>query len=107
MVRGDGNDDDNDEEDDDGGNDAHAHLHVLPPHGFPYTIGTASEALGGDGQVVGLVLERVESLAALGDFVDVVTHDTDRAVDFLDSVSGCSFDRVQNDVVTLALSLPL
>jgi hypothetical protein len=83
MTCRDWDDNDNDEEDDNSGDDAHAHLHVLPPHCFPHTIGAASETLSGNGEVVGFVLEGVESFAALGDLVDVVAHDAYRAVDFL------------------------
>jgi hypothetical protein len=47
------------EQDDDADNEAHAHLHVLPPHLLAHAVGAPSEALGGLGEVVGLVLERV------------------------------------------------
>ena len=43
-------------QDDDAGNEAHAHLHILPPHLLAYAVGAPSEALGGHGKVVGLVL---------------------------------------------------
>jgi len=43
--------------------------------------------LGGDSQVVGLILEGIETFAALRDLVDVVTHHTDRVVDLLRLVS--------------------
>jgi hypothetical protein len=36
-----------------------------------------------DGQVVGLVLKGIESLATLGNLVDVVTHHTDGVIDLL------------------------
>jgi hypothetical protein len=47
------------EQDDDADNEAHAHLHVLPPHLLAHAVGAPSEALGGLGEVVGLVLERI------------------------------------------------
>jgi hypothetical protein len=73
----------NQDDDNDGSDDAHAHLHVLPPHGLPDPVGSAAEALGGDSEVVRLVLQRVEALSTLRDLVDVVTHDAHGAVDFL------------------------
>lgn len=48
--------DNDDEQDDDAHNEAHAHLHVLPPHLLAHTVGAPSEALGGHGEVIGLVL---------------------------------------------------
>jgi hypothetical protein len=78
-----GNDDNDEEQDDDGADDAHAHLHVLPPHLLSYAVRSTSEALGGDGEVVGLVLQRVQAFAALGDFINIVAHDAYGAVDFL------------------------
>jgi len=51
------NDDDNKEQDDNSGDDAETHLHILPPHLLSHAIGPASESLGGDGEVVGLVLQ--------------------------------------------------
>lgn len=85
-----GNNDD-DEQDDDADNQAHAHLHVLPPHLLAYTVGAPPEALCGDSKVVGLILQRVEAGTALRDLVDVVAHDTDRAVDFLVSWSATAY----------------
>lgn len=82
---------DDDEEDDDADNQAHAHLHVLPPHLLAYTVGAPSEALRGDGKVVGLILQRVEAGTALGNLVDVVAHDANSAVDFLESVSAAAY----------------
>lgn len=52
-------DNDDDKQDDDADNQTHAHLHVLPPHLLAHAVGAPSEALGGHGEVVGLVLERV------------------------------------------------
>jgi len=43
--------------------------------------------LGGALQVVRLVLQRIQTFAALRDLVDVVAHDADRAVDLLLAVS--------------------
>jgi len=39
------NNNDDDDEDDDACNDAHAHLHVLPPHLLSHPVGAASETL--------------------------------------------------------------
>ena len=75
--------DDDKQKDDDSDNEAHAHLHVLPPHLLAHTICTSSEALSGHGEVVGLVLQRVQAGASFRDFVNVVPHDSDGAVDFL------------------------
>lgn len=76
-------DDDDDQQEDDADDQAHSHLHILPPHLLADSVGTASEALSRDGQVVGLVLQTVEALATLRDLVDVVAHDIDGRVDFL------------------------
>ena len=65
----------------------HAHLHVLPPHIFAHAIGTSAEALGRDGKIVGLVLERVQVLTTLGDLVDVFAHHTDGIIDLLWKIS--------------------
>ena len=48
-----------DDEDDQPNDDAHAHLHVFPPHLLPDSVCASSEALSRDCQVVGLVLERI------------------------------------------------
>ena len=77
-----GNNNDEDE-DDDAGNQAHSHLHILPPHLLPDSIGAATETLGGDGQVVGLVLEVVEALATLRHLVDVLSHHPHGVVNLL------------------------
>lgn len=52
-------DDDDDKEDDDADDQAHPHLHVLPPHLLSNAVGASSETLGGDGEVIGLVLKRI------------------------------------------------
>jgi len=66
-------------------NQAHAHLHVFPPHLLAHSVGTPAETLGRDSQVVGLILKGVEVLATLGDLVDVLLHHVHRAVDLLES----------------------
>lgn len=84
LARGNDCRDDNDQDqDNDTCNQAHAHLHVLPPHLLAHTVCTATEALGRDSQVVGLVLQRIEALTTLRDLVDVVAHHTDGVVDLL------------------------
>ena len=49
-------DDDEEQQDDDTNDQADAHLHVFPPHLLPHTIGTSSESLCGDCQIVCLIL---------------------------------------------------
>lgn len=66
-----------------GGCNTYAHLHVLPPHLLADTVGTTTETLGGHGQVVGLILQRIEALAALRNLVDVVAHDANGVVNLL------------------------
>ena len=75
--------DNDDEQDDDAHNEAHAHLHVLPPHLLAHAVGAAAEALRRRRQVVRLVLQGVEAVAALRGFVQVVLHLAHCAVDFL------------------------
>jgi hypothetical protein len=77
-----GNDNDN-EQDDDANDEAHAHLHVLPPHLLAHAVGAPSEALGRCSEVVGLVLERVETLAALTHGLNVLLHCCGGLPDFL------------------------
>ena len=74
---------DDDEQDDDANNQAHAHLHILPPHLFPDTVGASAKSLSGDGEVIGFVLKRVQTSATFRDFVDVVAHDANGTIDFL------------------------
>ena len=50
---------DDNKEDDDADNETHAHLHVLPPHLLAHAVGAPPESLGGHGEIVGLVLERI------------------------------------------------
>lgn len=66
--------DDDQDQDDNAGDDAHAHLHVLPPHLLPDTVGAPTETLSRHGQVVCLVLQIVDALATLVGHVDVVPH---------------------------------
>ena len=80
LTRGNNNDqNENDNADD----QAHAHLHILPPHLLADSVGTATEALSGDSQVVGLILQGIQALATLGNLVDVVSHHTNGVVDLL------------------------
>lgn len=69
--------DDDQDQNNDAGNDAHAHLHVLPPHLLADTVGAPTETLGRYGQVVCLVLQIVDALATLVGHVDVVPHGVD------------------------------
>src|SRR3954462_6008993 len=77
-------------QDDDADDEAHAHLHVLPPHLLAHAVGPPSQALGRLAEVVRLVLQRVQACSSLRGFVDVGAHDADGAVDFLvnESVNG-------------------
>ena len=77
-----GNDDD-EQENDNTDNQAHTHLHVLPPHLLANSVGTTTEPLSGDSEVVGLILQSIKAFTALGDLVDVVAHHTDGVVDLL------------------------
>lgn len=54
-------------------------------HLLANTVGAATETLGRDGQIIGLVLKRVEILSTLRDLVDIVAHHTDGIVDLLKS----------------------
>lgn len=76
-------DDDDNEENDDADYYADTHLHVFPPHLFSDSVGAPSKALSGHGQVVGFVLQGVETLSSLGDFVDVLAHYTHGVIDLL------------------------
>lgn len=85
-MHGDG-DNNHNQHDDHTQDDAQAHLHIFPPHVFSDPVGAPTESLGADGKIICLVLDRVQPLASLGNFVDVVPHDADGVVDLLDSVS--------------------
>lgn len=87
QVRHTTRNDDDDEQKNDADDQAHSHLHVLPPHLLSDSVGTTSEALRRDSQVVGLVLQTIEALATLRDLVDVVAHNIDGGVNFLDNLS--------------------
>ena len=50
---------------------------------FANAVGASAEALRRNGEVVCFILQGVETSTALGDFVDIVAHDADCAVDFL------------------------
>lgn len=75
--------DNDDEQKDDANDDAHPHLHILPPHLLSYSVGATAEAVGLGREVVGLVLQIIQALAALRDLVDVVLHGVDGAVNLL------------------------
>lgn len=96
------NDNDQDKNDDTG-DQAHAHLHVLqsdlaileqrhfgvgvvshlPPHLLAHPVCAPAESLSRHGEVVCLVLERIQTLATLRYFVDVLAHHTDGIIDLL------------------------
>jgi hypothetical protein len=90
-------DNDDDDENDDTDDQTHAHLHVLPPHLLSHTIGASPEALRRHCQVIGLVLKGIESLASLGDFVNVLSHHTDSVVNLLSRVSWRSIIHSRRD----------
>jgi hypothetical protein len=77
-----GNDDD-DQQNDDTDNQTHSHLHILPPHLLADSVGSSTETLCRDGQVVGLILKSIEALTTLGNLVDVVTHHTHGIINLL------------------------
>ena len=78
-----GRNDDDENQDNDTTNQARSHLHVLPPHLLADSVGATAEALGRDGQVVGLILQGIQALATLGNLVDVLSHHTNGVVDLL------------------------
>lgn len=55
----------------------------LPPHLLSNAVRTSTEAMSRGSQVVGLILKGIETLAALGDLVDILAHNTDRVIDLL------------------------
>lgn len=71
----------NNKKDDDSNNQAHSHLHILPPHLLSYSVGPTAETLSGHGEVVGLILKGIETFATLRNFVDVLTHDAHGIID--------------------------
>ena len=60
--------------------------HVPPPHLLPDSIRSTPKSLGGCGEVVCLVLQRIEALTTLGDLVDIFTHYSDGVIDLLQRV---------------------
>ena len=76
-------DNDDNEKNDDTSDQTHAHLHILPPHLLANSIGTSAETLGGNSEVIGLVLQVVEILASLRDLVNVITHHANGIIDLL------------------------
>jgi len=73
---------DNDNEQDYNATDqAHPHFHIFPPHDFAHPICASAEALSGDSEVVGLVLEGIEAFTTLRDLVDVLFHHTNGIID--------------------------
>jgi len=80
-------DNDNKEKNDDADNNAHPHLHVLPPHLLPDSVRSSSEVLSRVGEIVCLVLDRIEMFTALRDLVDVFSHNTNRVIDL--RLEGC------------------
>lgn len=67
---------------------ADAHLHVLPPHLFSHSVGSAAEPLSGYSKVVCLILKGIETFTTLRHFVDILTHHTNGVVDL--SLQSCS-----------------
>ena len=89
--------DDDTEQDDNTSNQAHPHLHILPPHLLSDPIGATSEALGGNCKVVCFVLKRIQSFASLRDFVDVFSHHTHGIVDLLRNKSAIARQHLRID----------
>lgn len=69
------NDDQN--QDNNASNDAHSHLHVLPPHLFSDSVGATTEALGRHSQVVCLVLQLVQASTTLIGSIHIFLHGVD------------------------------
>jgi len=82
-------DDDDDEQDGNPDTDEDAHLHILPPHVLANSVCAPSESLGGHCEVIGLIPQHVDSLAALSDLGDVLPHNADGVIDLL--LDGGSF----------------
>jgi len=78
----------NNEDDEDGSSDDETHFHVFPPHVLPDPIRVAPETLSGNGKVVCLVLQGVQSLLALYNLGDIVSHDVDGVINLCLNVSG-------------------
>jgi len=74
---------DDDQQDDDADNDAHAHLHVLPPHLLADAIRAATETVRLRRQRIGPVLQLVQVRATLVALDDVLPHLVDRGIDLL------------------------
>lgn len=74
---------DDNKQDNDADDDADAHLHILPPHLLAHPVGAAPETLRRRRQVVGLILQIVEPLAAFAGLLKIRAHHIDRALDFL------------------------
>lgn len=75
--------DDDDQQDDNANDQPHPHLHVLPPHLLSDAVGAPPEALGRSRQIVRLVLQRIQALAALRHLVDVFPHHANGVIDLL------------------------
>jgi len=71
------------EQDDYSADQAHPHLHILPPHLFANSVGSTTEALSGDCKVVGLILKGIEAFTTLRDLVDILFHHTNGIIDLL------------------------
>lgn len=75
--------DNDDQQYDNADNDAHPHLHVLPPHLLPHAVGAAPEAVGLLREVLGLVLQVVQALATFAEFSLVGHQILFNALEFL------------------------
>lgn len=89
-------DNDDHQQDYDGNDHAYAHLDVLPPHLLPHTVGSSAEALGRYSQVVGLVLERIETLSTLRNLVDVLPHHPDGVIDLLWTIKSAQVPQLKH-----------
>ena len=75
--------DDNNKEDDNADDQTHAHLHILPPHLLPNTIGSTSKALCGSGEIFSLPLGIIDLIASNMHGIDVLLHYADGIIDLL------------------------
>lgn len=68
-------------QDDNADDQTHSHLHVLPPHLFPHTVGAPAKSLCRRGKTICLVLQGIEIFSTLRDLVDIFAHYTDGVID--------------------------
>lgn len=60
-----------------------ANSSYLPPHLLADLVGTTTEALCTNGEVIGLGLKGIDPFTTLRDLVDVLAHHSDGVIDLL------------------------